>query len=73
MMTSLLTDDVNAQSYQHLGLCNKLQCHCCFIFMLSNLENSSVAERMANRLEVTLNDIRSCDKAKGSYVAILSS
>ena len=35
---------------------------------LSILENSNIAERMADRLEVTLDDIRSCDKAKGSYV-----
>ena len=37
---------------------------------LSILEKSSIVKRMADGLEVTLNDIRSCDEAKGSYVAI---
>ena len=37
------------------------------LHVLCTLETLSIAEKMVYRLEVTLNDIRSCDEAKGTY------
>lgn len=54
---------------QHTGLCNKQL----YKSMYSFIGVPSIVEKMANRVDVTLDDIRSCDEAKGvmnNYVHI---
>ena len=65
MMKSLLTDELNVQSQQHLGLCSILESHCMLLYIHCILEITNITEKMAHGLGVTLNDIMLCDKAKG--------